>query len=671
MTLYKGNKVIAGSRSYIGNIGDIKYTTRVDLPFGGSWCDGSIKLKAQFPTVYQMLIDGKLQALDIATYESALNLNGSCGFFGLDTATESFRVPSLNDVYIKAGQDALEFGVESLPNITGAIGSVTGGPTDGAFYLSGSNSKGSAQDGTDSNCYMDASLFSSTYQTGAKVNPDHVKYRAYVVLYTGADTNIDITKEIQLNNPFFFGMSQYFEVDPKNASWLKSDGAFHSGAVYESFYNWLVSEYENPDKLPNKLNATVVGNPTISDGVASGFSVSNYINAPETFAPNSNWEMNLKITTSSDLDGKQYIFGKESYFDLYTSDSKFTIDLGNGSSWSANVVKQGSTVITKNTTYFIKYTYTDGVYVVYLSLDGVDYQEEIRVSYQQQSPHVLTFGRVIATDTSSLRAWSGTIDFSHLNIKINGKTWWSGYHNSVRKMTDDYSDYDFVLNTESNSFRLPVKTHLASGNAVCGNGLALGMTTGTENFGYTEYNGGTYANISAYGTGVGTSLSHIGGTTIERTQGVTTVPNYSGIETSSQGLMLYFYVGDVVSDAKLLNAGKVLDLLAKLESYDYVVEYKTPTAEDPNWYRKYKSGWIEQGGKIPHQTSSKDVNVVLHKKMLDTSYNFSGCVVYSSNAQTYHREATNELASKTTTGFTKYIWTTWQDFYWQVSGQGV
>lgn len=29
---------------------------------------------------------------------------------------------------------------------------------------------------------------------------------------------------------------------------------------------------------------------------------------------------------------------------------------------------------------------------------------------------------------------------------------------------------------------------------------------------------------------------------------------------------------------------------------DYVVEWKVPTDTDPTWYRKYASGWIEQGG---------------------------------------------------------------------------
>lgn len=30
---------------------------------------------------------------------------------------------------------------------------------------------------------------------------------------------------------------------------------------------------------------------------------------------------------------------------------------------------------------------------------------------------------------------------------------------------------------------------------------------------------------------------------------------------------------------------------------DYVVEWKVPTSSDPTWYRLYKSGWVEQGGK--------------------------------------------------------------------------
>lgn len=50
---------------------------------------------------------------------------------------------------------------------------------------------------------------------------------------------------------------------------------------------------------------------------------------------------------------------------------------------------------------------------------------------------------------------------------------------------------------------------------------------------------------------------------------------------------------------------------------DYVVESKLPTADDPTWYRKYKSGWLEQGGLAK---SNADVTVTLLKPFADTNY---------------------------------------------------
>ena len=183
------------------NIGDIKYTSRTDVPNGGAWCDGAEYTQAAFPDIYQMLVDGKLSSTDYTAFENSVSTNGSCGLFALDMATTSFRVPLLKDVYIKAGNTPLAFGAESLPNITG--GTITDARSNyidtvkapyGAFAGSAeSGNTGKAQlngenyqsievfSGT-----FDASRSSSTYQDGAKVNPDHVVYRAYVVLYSSA-----------------------------------------------------------------------------------------------------------------------------------------------------------------------------------------------------------------------------------------------------------------------------------------------------------------------------------------------------------------------------------------------------------------------------------------------------------------------------------------------------
>ena len=54
------------------------------------------------------------------------------------------------------------------------------------------------------------------------------------------NSTIDITKEVQLNNPFFLGMGQYFENEPNNLSWLKSKNQFESKELYPAMYQWIL-----------------------------------------------------------------------------------------------------------------------------------------------------------------------------------------------------------------------------------------------------------------------------------------------------------------------------------------------------------------------------------------------------------------------------------------------
>ena len=57
------------------------------------------------------------------------------------------------------------------------------------------------------------------------------------------------------------------------------------------------------------------------------------------------------------------------------------------------------------------------------------------------------------------------------------------------------------------------------------------------------------------------------------------------------------------------------------QTADYVVEFQTPTAENNyTWYRKYKSGWVEQGGYVVHTTTDDDFKIVLAVEMEWTLY---------------------------------------------------
>ena len=141
---------------------------------------------------------------------------------------------------------------------------------------------------------------------------------------------------------------------------------------------------------------------------------------------------------------------------------------------------------------------------------------------------------------------------------------------SVKLSTETYTDYDFVLNTADETFRLPLKTKQKFYDdtaPVVGNGMTLGLTDGTNNFGFQTISG---ANIGhplvisgAYGQNIGTAsgTSWVGA---NKVFGVTTDPTKSGLEThlTEATLYLYFYIGETVQNANLIDAGRIGEQLA-------------------------------------------------------------------------------------------------------------
>ena len=129
---------------------------------------------------------------------------------------------------------------------------------------------------------------------------------------------------------------------------------------------------------------------------------------------------------------------------------------------------------------------------------------------------------------------------------------------SVKLSTETFTDYDFVLNTAEETFRLPIKVKLASGKAVVGNGIL-----------HLSANGGAFSTLTdnALVTIGGQSsifqgnilqasgTSSLGGGSSEMM--VSSDPTKSGLELSDSDLYLYFYVGETVQNANLINAGRI------------------------------------------------------------------------------------------------------------------
>jgi hypothetical protein len=96
---------------------------------------------------------------------------------------------------------------------------------------------------------------------------------------------------------------------------------------------------------------------------------------------------------------------------------------------------------------------------------------------------------------------------------------------------------------------------------------------------------------------------------------------------------------------------------------DAVVDYQLPTADNSyTWYRKYASGWVEQGGFS--NTSAQSVNVSLIVEMADSHYT-------PIITQTYAPAGTDIRARYVQSCTTTMIYTSSASgvgLYWQVSG---
>lgn len=120
------------------------------------------------------------------------------------------------------------------------------------------------------------------------------------------------------------------------------------------------------------------------------------------------------------------------------------------------------------------------------------------------------------------------------------------------------------------------------------------------------------------------------------------------------------------TDEAVVVAGNVLadisDIRQQIDALDVVIESQLPTADNGyTWYRKYKSGWVEQGG------YTNIVNITLPVEMLNST-EYTALVQYNPVDGDISNGAIT-VENKTTTGFDVQRYASGTDeFSWQVSG---
>lgn len=175
---------------------------------------------------------------------------GQCGKFVIDDNAGTIRLPKV--VNINGLQDLALMGsikAESLPNITGTVKIISGdrGDATGAFRKTSRINKANTAAGgeywEETILGVNASRSSSTYKDNAPVQQEAIQYPYFIQVATGVEESVDVTREIELNNPFSLLDYKWSEYEITNASWLLSNGQFNSGATYISVYNLLLEIY--------------------------------------------------------------------------------------------------------------------------------------------------------------------------------------------------------------------------------------------------------------------------------------------------------------------------------------------------------------------------------------------------------------------------------------------
>ena len=246
--------------------------------------------------------------------------------------------------------------------------------------------------------------------------------------------------------------------------------------------------------------------------------------------------------------------------------------------------------------------------------------------------------------------------------------------------SEDITDYDFVLNTENQTFRLPKK----NGEEDEPSSEYIEITPKTNN---TKYVAPANGNLVCLGTSEFANqyvelhiLKDPSGSITEKSNMTLVVNNYSAganngvfctlpIKKGETGVLrfnmptlnyfrfvpnvgngsLYYYVGETVQNANLIDAGRIAERMvdkSNLRECSVVVEtYQNGSS----WYRLWSDNWLEQGGIIPAANSG---NITFLKNFIDTNYGVtSSWFTTKTSTDTGGYDSCLGIANATTTGF--------------------
>lgn len=373
-----------------------------------------------------------------------------------------------------------------------------------------------------------------------------LKMRYFIQIATGQETENNITNEIELNNPSFFGDSKYVSTKVNNLSWLKSEGQNNPKGTYPSFYDWILENVNKGTKnFKGKKLYQFKGNTTETEGYAPSCSTRNPVVG--TWFYGYDPIQPFGYATQVNSDGS-----------IVIHDTKVNKDF---------------TLVYNQEIITLPNLLTD--YDFYIDTDN----ETFRLPLLNGSENKL--GKF---EPIPLPAFGS--DFS--NPYVNGM-----YEVFASKSTND--GYLYIAN-RTTAFEDDNNTQTDGwGRVFCPSNLGDTIFIGT--------------NIAEGGERFARYAKYIGNGT------------------------LYYYVGETVQNANLIDAGRIGEILPTKLDASKVKAYIVETYRNGySWYRIYSDGWCEQGGLQHYQGSPYGLQTVtLLKPYIDTNYTVTANIVWGTD----------------------------------------
>ena len=223
------------------------------------------------------------------------------------------------------------------------------------------------------------------------------------------------------------------------------------------------------------------------------------------------------------------------------------------------------------------------------------------------------------------------------------------------KYSTDGIAWYYILDTTNEKFKLPrTKFGFEGLRTNVGDDIKAGLPNITGSLNNVLYKGdestiatGSFGYQRTSVIGVFNSGRNIGKSSIDidASRSSSIYGNSNTVQSPATQMYLYFYVGETVQNANLIDAGRIGEQVANCITRSDCKAYVTETYKNgTSWYRVWSDGWCEQGG----YNSNASATINLLKQYTDTNYIVITTILTESPSVSYYA---TKVSNKTTSDF--------------------